>query len=113
MTRCTVLLLALAFAVPSATASPWPTPEPTWTETDWKAFSVNLVRALATDNDGLRASALQLIVRYGDRLDVRDATFDVVRIYRSHPNERMRRLAAVSCTHLKSEWAVSFLRMSE
>ena len=54
-----------------------------------------------------------MIVQYGDHLDVRDATFDIVKIYRSHPDERMRRLAAVTCSHLNDEWAMSFLRMSE
>ena len=119
MKRCIALLLVLvvtapAFAGPSASEAPaWPTPEATWKQADWDAFSENLVQGLATDNDGLRASALQMIVRYGDNLDVRDATFDVVEIYRSHPNERMRHLAAVTCAHLNDEWAMSFLRMSE
>ncbi|MEP0547851.1 MAG: hypothetical protein ABJF88_13030 [Rhodothermales bacterium] len=119
MTRAIALLLVLAVAAP-ALAGPlspetpeWPTPEATWKKADWDAFSQNLVVGLATENDGLRASALQMIIRYGDNLDVRDATFDVVEIYRSHPNERMRRLAAVTCLHLKNEWAMSFLRMSE
>ena len=119
MTRSIALLLVLAFATPViagpdvAEALPWPTPEATWQQADWDAFSQNLVVGLASDNDGLRASALQMIVRYGDRLDVRAATFDVVRIYREHDDERMRRLAAVTCAHLKDEWAMSFLRMSE
>ena len=114
-----LLLLVLAFAAPalagptSSDAPEWPTPEATWKKADWDAFSENLVVGLASDNDGLRASALQMIVRYGDKLDVRDATFDVVKIYRSHPDERMRRLAAVACPHLNDEWAMSFLRMSE
>ncbi len=110
-----LVLLVTAFLAAPALADPpgFSTPEPTWTEADWAAFSQNLVVGLATDNDGLRASALQMIVRYGDKLDVQDATFDVVRIYRSHKDERMRRLAAVTCAHMKSKWAVSFLRMSE
>lgn len=114
MIRCIALLLALVVAAPSVAADTnWPTPETTWTKADWKAFSVNLVHGIANGNEGVRASALQMIIQYGDNLDVQDATFDVVRIYRSHPDERMRRLAAVACTHLKNEWAMSFLRMSE
>lgn len=109
-----VALLAVAVAAPLQADPPvFPTPEPTWTEADWQAFSENLVVGLASDNDGLRASALQMIIRYGDRLDVKAAAFDVARIYRDHRDERMRHLAAVSCVHLKSNWAVSYLRMSE
>ena len=109
-----VALVTVAFAAPLQADPPvFPTPEPTWTEADWQAFSENLVVGLASDNDGLRASALQMIIRYGDRLDVGEAAFDVARIYRDHKNEGMRHLAAVSCVHLKSDWAVSYLRMSE
>ena len=109
-----VALVTVALAAPLQADPPvFPTPEPTWTEADWQAFSENLVVGLASDNDGLRASALQMIIRYGDRLDVGEAAFDVARIYRDHKNEGMRHLAAVSCVHLKSAWAVSYLRMSE
>lgn len=117
----TALLPLLAVALTAGTAagtaradaSPWPTPDASWSETDWAAFSENLVVALATDNDGLQQSALQMIVRYGDRLDVRDAAFDVIRMFRDHRDPRVRRLAAVACTQLGSGWALGFLRMAE
>lgn len=109
-----VAFLAVAVAAPLQADPPaFPTPEPTWTEADWQAFSENLVVGLASDNDGVRASALQMVIHYGDKLDVDEAAFDVARIYRDHDNEGMRHLAAVSCVHLKSDWAVSYLRMSE
>lgn len=118
MKRSSLLLLTTlltAFLAAPALADPpgLPTPEPDWTDADWQAFSENLVVGLASDNDGLRASALQRIIQYGDRLNVQAAAHDVARIYREHGDERMRRLAAVSCVHLKDRWAVSFLRMSE
>lgn len=109
ITLLTAFLAAPALADPPAL----PVPEPDWTAADWQAFSENLLVGLASDNDGLRASALQRIIQYGDRLDVQAAAFDVARIYREHEDDRMRRLAAVSCMHLKNKWAVSFLRMSE
>lgn len=114
--RSTLFTLALAvgLAAPSFADTPeLPTPAPAWAEAEWAAFSTNLVHALASDNEGLKASALQMIVRYGDHLDVRAAEFDVVRLFRSHRDERVRRLAAVACTRLKSRWAVGFLRQSE
>jgi hypothetical protein len=54
-----------------------------------------------------------MIIRYGDRLDVRASAFDVARLYRDHRDERMRHLAAVACLHLNDDWAVGYLRMSE
>jgi hypothetical protein len=119
MKRLATLFLVISFAAVAASPAladpdaPFATPETTWSEADWEAFSENLIAGLRSDNDGLRASALQMIVRYGDRLDMSEAAFDVVRLYRDHEDERVRRLAAVTCTKLKSKWAVSFLRMSE
>ena len=37
---------------------------------NWESFSVNLVKALDTKNDGLQQSAMGLIIRYADSLDV-------------------------------------------
>jgi hypothetical protein len=109
-----IALVAVALAAPLQADPPaFPTPEPTWSDADWQAFSENLVVGLAGDNDGVRASALQMIIHYGEKLDVDGAAFDVARIYRDHADERMRRLAAVSCLNLGSDWAVSYLRMSE
>jgi len=109
-----VALVTVALAAPLHADPPaFPTPESSWSDADWQAFSENLVVGLASDNDGVRASALQLVIEYGDRLDVDEAAFDVARIYRNHANEQMRHLAAVSCVHLGSDWAISYLRMSE
>ena len=110
----TALAVALFGCAASAgLASPLPTPQPTWQAADWQAFSQNLVVALASENEGVKLSALQLIVHHGERLDVRAAQFDVAELFRSHPDQRVRRLAAVACSRLRSEWAMGFLRLSE
>lgn len=108
-----VLLVGLGGTPVLAGPDGWPTPQPTWSEADWSAFSRNLVAGLAGDNEGLKLSALQLIVEHGDRLDVRAAEFDVIRLFQDHRDQRVRRLAAVACSRLKSGWAMGFLRMSE
>lgn len=113
--RLAVAALLVVLGGTPALAGPdgWPTPRPTWSEADWSAFSENLVAGLASDNEGLKLSALQLIVEHGERLDVRAAEFDVIRLFQDHHDQRVRRLAAVACSHLKSGWAMGFLRMSE
>ncbi|MDX1532211.1 MAG: hypothetical protein R3362_11845 [Rhodothermales bacterium] len=109
-----VLALALTLAFPAQADPPLPTPPaPDATEAQWAAFGENLVVALQDGNDGVKAGAMQMIIHYGDRLDCRAAQFDVIRIYRSHPDERMRRLAIVTAGALQSGWAMGFLRMSE
>lgn len=79
-------------------------------KTDWDAFSKNLMMALGTDNDGLKQSAMQHIITYRDYLDVDDAVFDMIRIYRYHENEKMRQLAVVAIHCTGNGWAIDFLK---
>ncbi len=79
----------------------------------WKVFSENLVVALQSDHDGLREAAMRYVIQYGDRVDVRAAVFDVVRLYRDHDNDGLRRMAIVTLGHMDSDWAIGFLRLSE
>lgn len=85
-----------------------PAIEHTYTNAHWKQFSEALVRNLALDHDGIREASLRMIIHYGKNLDVRSACFDVVRIYRSHPNANMRRMALVAIGEMKNDWAVGF-----
>ena len=111
--RTALAVVFIGCTVAPALANPLPTPQPSWEAADWQAFSQNLVTALASDNEGVKLSALQLVVHYGDRLDVRAAQFEVAKLFRSHQDQRVRRLAAVACSRMKSPWAMGFLRLSE
>ena len=81
-------------------------------EVNWEVFSTNLVVALQSDNAGLRQSAMQLVIRYGDRLDVKDALFDVVGVFRNHKTRNVRLLALSALGHMNSNWAFDFLKRS-
>ena len=78
----------------------------------WKAFSTNLVHALKMDNDGVKVAAMQYIIRYGDKLDVDAAVFDVMGIYRNHHDDNVRRMAVVALGRMQSNGAIGFLRLS-
>ena len=78
----------------------------------WSAFSKNLVNALKSDHDGLREAAMRFVIQYGDRVEVQAAVFDVMRIYRNHDDQKLRRMAVVTLGHMNSDWAISFLRLS-
>jgi len=99
----TALIAFLAFGLSSVSASE--------REIDWKLVSKNLVKALASENDGLRQSAMVLIVRHSDKLRVNDAVYDVMHIYRTHKNERVKQLALATLHKMQSKWAMGFLRM--
>ncbi|MCH8963058.1 MAG: hypothetical protein IH820_17535 [Bacteroidetes bacterium] len=77
----------------------------------WKAFSTNLVHALKMDNDGVKVAAMQYIIRYGDKLDVGAAVFDVMGIYRNHNDDNVRRMAVVALGRMQSDGAIGFLRL--
>ena len=78
----------------------------------WKRFSKNLVHALRMDNDGVRVAAMQYIIRYNDRLDVGEAAVDVMRLYRNHTDDNVRRMAVVALSRMQSDSAIGFLRLS-
>ena len=80
------------------------------TNENWDAFSKNLVWCMQIKNEGVQTSAMQQIIRYGDRLDVEDAVFDVVRLYRNHDNEKVRQLALSALHKMQNKWAMDFLK---
>ena len=79
----------------------------------WEAFSDNLVKALKSEHEGLRLSAMQRVIRYGDQVNVDDAVFDVVRLYRDHDNDQVRRMAVVALGEMQNAWAMDLLTRSE
>lgn len=79
-------------------------------EDKWEAFSKNLIKAVESTNEGLQISAMRMIILYNDNLDVKDAAFDLVRIFRNHPDQRVRRLAMVTLYYIQNDWAMYFLK---
>ena len=82
------------------------------TEAQWDHFGHTLVEALHTRHDGLNEAAMRLIIQYGDQLDVKAAVYDVMRIYRDHSDENMRRMAVVALGNMNNRWAIRFLQRS-
>ncbi len=79
-------------------------------KTDWKAFSENLTNAIASDNEGLRQSAMQHIITYSSKLEMDGAVFDLVRIYRYEKDQRVRQMAVVALNKIGNSWAMNFLK---
>jgi hypothetical protein len=55
---------------------------------------------------------MQLVIKYADRVDVHRARFDVMRLYRDHDDDRVRRMAVVTLGAMKNNWALGFLARS-
>lgn len=79
---------------------------------DNDTFSKALTQALKHENQGVRMDALRQMALYGENLDLSNAIFEIVRIYRSSEDENTRILALQVLADSKSSWAADFLSRS-
>jgi len=79
-------------------------------EQDWSAFGKNLSKALTDKNEGVQLSALQQIIRFHDRLDMKDAAINILHIYRSNADLQTRRLALTALSKTNSGLALGYLK---
>ena len=77
------------------------------TEENWQQFSQNLVKTINSQHQGLKQSAMQRVIQYSDKLDVKDAAFDIYNVYRFNENENLRRLALVALYNTNYSWAMN------
>jgi hypothetical protein len=77
---------------------------------EWNSFSDNLIQALRSDNDGLKASAMQMIIKHEGKLWVHEAAYDIYVIFREHENVKMRQLALVTLYKMQNDWFLASLK---
>ena len=78
--------------------------------TDWESFSKNLVKALKSSNEGLQVSAMQLVIKYGEKVDVDNAVLEIVKLYRNHKDVRVRQIALVTINAMENDWAIGIIK---
>ena len=88
-------------------------PTPEMTKVHWDAFGKNLVRALASEHEGLKLGAMRLVIQYANRIDVDAAKFDLMRLYRDHKDDRVRRMAVVALGRIENGWAMGFFQRAQ
>ena len=83
-------------------------------ETDWDAFGKNLVKGIESGNEGVRQAAMRHIILYNQlypgKLDASDAVWDIMKIFRTHKNPQVRRLAMVALFSIGNERAIFLLK---
>jgi hypothetical protein len=107
----TALLVVLAVPVRADPPDLVPPPHNA-DEAAWVQFGENLVVALKSDNEGLKISALQHIAAFGERFDVSDARFEMVRLFRDNKDERVRMMALAALSKANDAWIGDFLYRS-
>ena len=76
---------------------------------DWHNFSKNLEGAVKSENMGLQVSAMQMVIKYSDKVTINNSVTNLVRVYRSDPNERFRQLALVTIHAIQNDWALGIV----
>lgn len=79
-------------------------------KTNWQLYSKNLVKAIKSDNLGLKVSAMQQIIKYKKYVKVDEIVLDLVRLYRRYNDDRVRQLALVTLYSLQNDWAWSIIK---
>ncbi len=79
-------------------------------QTDWQAYSTNLVKAIKKGNPGLQQSAMQRAIQYGDNLDVSEASYEIGRIFGFNQNPTVRRLAMIALHKINTEKSMYYLQ---
>ena len=79
-------------------------------QTNWDAFSANLTLAVQSDNAGVQQSALRQIIYYEGKLNMKEAIFDIVSIFRNNADTKVRHLALVALYKTQDPWAMDFLK---
>ncbi len=78
-----------------------------------EAISSAVGEALETSHFGLQTSALRLVITYAEDIAfARTTVFDVVRLYRDHKDDRVRRMAVVALGELNDAWGTDLLKRS-
>jgi len=63
---------------------------------DWCKFSNCLVKAVQSDNEGVRLCAVRLIIRHADKVDVVQARYAIMDMFLNDKDRNVRRLAMVA-----------------
>ena len=77
---------------------------------DWKNFSKNLTNAVKSENIGLQISAMQMVIKYSDKVDIDNSVINLVRLYRSQKDEKIRQIALVTIHAIQNDWALGIVK---
>ncbi len=82
-------------------------------DTNWDHLNKSLIEKMATDDFESQQSAMCDIILFrhlsGDKLDIDETTFDLINIYDTHKDPKVRQLAVVTLHSIKNKWAMKYL----
>jgi hypothetical protein len=63
---------------------------------DVSKLNDGVIMAVKSDHQGLQASAMMMIIKHSDKIEVDELADDIYEIYASHENEKFRQLALIA-----------------
>ncbi|NOX88196.1 MAG: hypothetical protein GXO77_04155 [Calditrichaeota bacterium] len=95
-----VLLFLLSFGFAQETRTP-----------DWKKFSKQLVKSVKSENEGVRISAMQQIIRFSDSVKVTNARYAVMKNFLSAKDHGVRQLALITLYKIGNWFDMGYLQL--
>ncbi|MBD3224620.1 MAG: hypothetical protein GF313_07815 [Caldithrix sp.] len=76
---------------------------------NWDQYSKRLVQAVKSDNEGLKHSAMRMIVRYADKVNASAARYAVMDEFLNSDDTSVRRLALVTLDAINNPFDLGYL----
>ena len=54
---------------------------------------------------------MDFYIQHADKLDINDAVYEVMHVYRNSKNDREQKLALVTLYKMQNKWAMEFLKV--
>jgi len=79
-------------------------------DVDWDKFSASIEVALKSENTGLKQSAIHMLYKYTEYLNVENAVNEVMEEYVYSKDPQTRKLAVVTLYKMQDDWALALLK---
>jgi hypothetical protein len=79
--------------------------------TDWDAYSKELMKSLKSPVEGVRLSAMQRIIQYSDSLSVINARYDVMDLFLNEKDQKVRQLALAALSKINNSLDIGRLQL--
>ena len=78
---------------------------------NWKLVNKQLVHSLKSQNETIQQCAMQCVIAWSEWVNVDDAVFDVMRIFRYHEDQKVRQMALMTLYKMNNDYARDRMKM--
>ena len=78
---------------------------------NWELVNKQLVHSLQSQNETIQQCAMQSVITWSEWVNVDDAVFDVMRIFRYHEDQKVRQMALMTLYKMNNDYARDRMKM--